>query len=128
MSKISFLKSKNSIKKIEMPELEAPVYIRKWTAGERISMTKEVITSTDAKGNIEIDTQKVFDQQIKFLLIVLCDENGKRIFNDTKEDYEDLSTVEADIIEKLWNTAWEFNGMGKAAMDEAVKNSEASQT
>jgi hypothetical protein len=128
MSKTAFLKSKNSVKKIELTELESPVYIRKWSAGERIEFTKQSIASIDKKGEAEIDTQKVFDQQIKFLQIILCDEAGKRIFNDSQEDYAELAQVDGDIIETLWNEAWEFNSMGKAAMDKAVKNSETSRT
>jgi hypothetical protein len=129
MSKVSFLKPKNNVKKIELPGLlESPVYIRKWSASERVEFTRHVITSADAKGNMEIDTQKVLEQQIKFLQFVICDENGNRIFNDSEEDYKELTSVDADVIEKLWNEAWIFNGMGKPAMDEAIKNSETSQT
>jgi hypothetical protein len=129
MSKIAFPKPKNSIKKIEMPELESPVYICRWSAAERMALTREMVTSTDTKGNVEIDTQKVFEQQIRFLQIVLCDEKGIRKFNDTKEDYEDLSAADAGIIEYLWTEAWKFNNvMDKKAQDDAIKNSETSQT
>jgi hypothetical protein len=127
MSKIAFLKPKNSVKKIELPELESPVYIRKWSARERIGFTKD-IASADSKGNVEIDTQKIFDQQIKFLQLVVCDEAGARIFDDSEADYKELAEVDANVIETLWTEAWIFNGMGKPALDEAVKNSEPSQT
>jgi hypothetical protein len=128
MSKIAFLKPKNSIKKIDLPELESPVYIRKWSAAERIEFTNQTVTSIDSSGKAEIDTQKVLNQQIRLLQIVVCYEDGKRIFGDSEEDYKELSEVNADIIQALWEEAWNFNNSGKPALDEAIKNSETSQT
>lgn len=128
MSKIAFLKPKNSIKKIELPELESPVFIRKWSAAERIEFTNQTVTSIDSSGKAEIDTQKVLEQQIKLLQFVICDESGNRIFNNSDEDYKELSEVNDDIIQSLWTEAWNFNNGGKPALDEAVKNSETSQT
>jgi hypothetical protein len=128
MSKIAFLRPKNSIKKIELPELESPVYIRKWSAAERIEFTNKSVTSVSTDGKAEIDTQKVLEQQIRLLQFVICDENGKRMLDDSDEDYKELSEVNDDIIQLLWTEAWNFNNSGKPALDEAIKNSETSQT
>lgn len=128
MSKVSFLRPKNSIKKIELPELESPVYIRKWSAAERIEVVNHTVSSVDSEGKVAIDTKKVLEQQIKLLQVVICDETGKRMFNDSEEDYKELSETNADIIQTLWEEAWNFNNGGKPALDEAIKNSETSQT
>jgi hypothetical protein len=128
MSKVAFLRPKNSIKKIELPELESPVHIRKWSAAERIEFTNKSVTSVSTDGKAEIDTQKVLEQQIRLLQFVICDESGNRMFNDSDEDYKELSEVNDDIIQLLWTEAWNFNNSGKPALDEAIKNSEASQT
>lgn len=128
MSKVAFLRPKNSIKTIELPELEAPVYIRKWSAAERIEVINHTISSVDSEGKVAIDTQKVLEQQIKLLQFVICHEDGKRMFGDSDEDYKELLEVDAGIVQSLWEEAWNFNNGGKPALDEAIKNSGTSQT
>jgi hypothetical protein len=128
MNKEMFLNTRIQTQKVRVPEWDMDIFFRKWSAAERIRYTKEIVTGANAKGDVEIDSEKIFDQQIKMLQVTLCDEKGARIFDDSKDDYEILANKEADIIERLWEKTWEFNGMGQNEVADAAKNSETSQT
>lgn len=50
----------------------------------------------------------------------LCDETGERIFTDAEIDK--VGELPTDLVSKLFEAAYELNGMGAKAVDVAEKN------
>ena len=115
----AFVSAKSALKKEEIKEWDITVYIRKWTAAERSAYLKNIISIDGQNVSIKGDMQ---EEMIRMLQITICDETGKRIFDDSQEDFDLLYSKEADIIERLFKAATDYNGIGDEAEKQAIKN------
>jgi len=93
--------------RVECPELDGAFILRELTAAQALDM----------KGA----------SPIAQLALMIVDENGDRIFT-TPEDIENLSNLSITITNRLLLVASRLNGIGQAAVDDAIKNLLASPT
>jgi hypothetical protein len=124
LTKQAFIDKKPLVLKIEIPAWEDFVYIKKMSAGERVQLTK-AMTKVEGK-TVELNQEGFMDSIVKTLQIILCDENGIRIFNDSQEDFDILNSKDGEILEKIFDEAMTFSGLGEDAEKEAIKNSDSS--
>ena len=110
------------------------VYVSDWNANVRIQslsgkerdeieqfINERVQITRDAKGKV-VRTH-TDSRGIKAKVFVLCvvDPEGKRIFSDA--DIEKLQSKSGRAIEKVYQEASKFNGIGEDIDEETVKNS-----
>ena len=117
--KEAFLSAKSLLKEVTIEAWDITVYIRKWSAAERTAYLKNIISIEGQQVSLKGDMQ---EEMVKMLQITLCDENGVRAFTDSKEDFDLLNSKDADVIERLFKLATEYNGMGENSEKEAIKN------
>lgn len=120
MTKQSFIDKKPTVLKVEIKEWNDFVYIKKMSAGERVQLIKAT-TKVEGK-SVEVDQQSFMNTITKTLQIILCDENGVRIFDDSQEDFDILNAKDGAILESIFDTAMSFNGIGADEEKEAIKN------
>tara|TARA_R110002095_G_scaffold109849_1_gene96211 strand:+ start:2950 stop:3276 length:327 start_codon:yes stop_codon:yes gene_type:complete len=94
-----------TLHKVNVPEWGCDVYIKEVDFAEFIEATN-VDPSTPDK-----------DSMVRTLAIVLCDENGKQIFENT----EILSKKNFKVCYRLFNESLKINMIEKA-IEEAAKN------
>lgn len=97
---------------VPVPEWGGDVCIRSMSQNQRDRFLSEVV---DAEG-------KSIKANIKTKLLVhtLCDEQGKRLFDDG--DMEALGERNADVLERLFLIAKDLNGFTDKTDTEALKN------
>jgi hypothetical protein len=110
LTKQAFLDQKIQVKKIEVPEWNDFVYIKKMSAGERSIL---ITSNEDNKG---------MDSVVKTLQLIICDENGIRIFDNSEEDFNLLNSKDGTVLENIFNEALYFNGLGAEPEKQAIKN------
>ena len=113
---ISKAKTGNT-KAVDVPDF-GTVYVRKVTARQY----NRIINLGMAMKNGS--TEKFYSEQVAYFL---CDENGKRLFNDNQIDQ--IAELDGDIIAEIVNAGFEYNGLGslKEEIEEAEKNLEPTQ-
>lgn len=101
------------IEKVYVPEWGAEIYVRSITAKQQ---DEWAATSTKNKesGNTNF--------QASFLVLSICDEQGKVLFD--KKDADLLCNKSASALNRLFAVASELNGM---SIKEQEKNSETTQ-
>jgi hypothetical protein len=88
-------------------------YVKSMTLAEKDSVEDSV---TDKKtGQIQIRGLRS-----KLLVRCLCDESGKRLFEDT--DIDELGTLSAEMLEPLVDLALRVNGFKPEQTEAAKKN------
>lgn len=115
LNKQAFLGIKPAVKKVEVPEWGDHVFVKKFSAAERVKFLQA--TGADEEG-----VAVFYNQMVRLLLLCLSDENGNRIFDDTDEDFEILNSKDVSILEKIFNEAMQFNGIGVEQEKDAIKN------
>lgn len=113
MDKQAFMAIKPQVKAVEVPEWGDTVYVKKFSAGDRINFLKNLMDGEESAAKNLID-------MVNLLLVCICDENGKNVFEQS--DYDILASVENEILSRLLDEALKFNSMGDEK--EAIKNSE----
>jgi len=122
MDKQTFLSAKIKPLAVEVPEWGMTAHIHMISAADRLKFIKSMPSGED-----EITVgEKILVNIVKFLQLVLCDENGVRLFDDSQEDYDALDAKETEVLDRLFDAAWEYTGLGVAGTKSAVKNSETS--
>jgi hypothetical protein len=125
LTKQDFIDRKPVVKKVEIPEWNDFVYIKKISAKERVQLVKN---STKVEGKeVSLDQDNFMNTIVQTVQVVLCDEKGVRLFDDSIEDFDMLNEKEGAILERLFDEITAFNGMGIEAENEALGNSETSQ-
>lgn len=99
------------LKELKVPEWGGSVFIRVMTVGERDSYENEWIINKN-KG--------VENFRSKFLQRVLCDENGKLIFESS--EIESLASKSARVIARIWEAAMKHNALTDGDVEELAKN------
>ena len=73
---------------------------------------------------LEAESLKGIDEKGNFLgrfaVLVMCDENGERLFSDEYADK--VGGKNNNALRKVCDAAQELNGMGAEAQEEAAKN------
>ena len=101
------------IEKVAVPEWGGDVCLR-------------VISGTDRDHFEEsYADQKMKAFRIRFLLLTLCDESGKRLFAD--EEGESLGKKSSVVINRLFEAAWKLNAFTQEAVDALGEGSPAAQ-
>lgn len=118
------------VEKIDIPEWEGYVYLRKWTGAERFKVLKEIKKIGDIDNIIGGNANDIdYEELHNVMLIVVCktlsDSQGVRLYKD--DELSLLDNKDPDIIQKLFAEAMKVNGMGEDAVGNAAKNSETSQ-
>lgn len=124
MDKQAFMAIKPQVKAVEVPEWGDTVYVKKFSAGERITFLRNMAKSEETDNQFESSANTI-SEMVKVLLLCISDETGTRVFGESEEDYQILASQDSKAIELLFNEAIEFNGLG--GEKEAIKNSETSQ-
>ena len=97
--------------KIAVPEWGGDVFLR-------------VLTGTDRDRFEEsYSEQKMKAFRIRFLLLALCDEAGKRLFNDDEAGI--LGDKSSVVINRLFEAGWKLNAFTQEAVDALGEDSEA---
>jgi hypothetical protein len=124
LNKQAFLNIKSQVKKVEVPEWNDHVYVKKFSAAERIAFLRNMAKSEETDNRFESSANTI-SEMVKVLLLCISDENGARVFEECEEDYQILAALDNKAIEMLFNEAIDFNGLG--GEKEAIKNSDSSQ-
>ena len=116
MDKQAFLSVKSAVKKVEIPEWNDSVYVKKFSAAERVKFLQA------AAEDGEVKAETFIAQMVKLLQICLSDEDGVRVFDDSQEDYEILNSKDSEILENIFNEAMKFNNIGVEEEKAVIKN------
>jgi hypothetical protein len=117
MNKQAFINAKPAVQAIEVPEWNDTVYIKKFSAGDRITFLKSIANDDDEKG-----AEKNLVNMVKLLQVSLSDEAGNRLFDDSQEDYDIIAAKDNTILGRLLDASLNFNGMGEEQEKAAIKN------
>ena len=120
LTKQAFVDRKPVVKKVQIPEWDDFVYIKKMSAGERVQLMKN---TTKVQGTeVGLDQDNFMDSIVRTVQVVLCDDKGVRLFDDSEEDFEILNSKDGMILEKIFYEVMNFNGLGVESEKEAIKN------
>jgi hypothetical protein len=120
LTKQAFIDRKPVVKKVEVPEWDDFVYIKKMSAGERVQLMRNT-TKIEGK-DVSLDQDNFMDSIVRTVQMVLCDENGVRLFNNSEEDFNILNDKDGVVLEKIFYEVMAFNGLGVESENEALKN------
>lgn len=101
-----------TIKTVDVPEWGGSVAVRSVSAKGRAVF--ENIFTEWGKGNIELAYPKI-------LALTLCDEQGNLLFSESEA--EALGNKNGTVAGRLVKAAFEINGIGGAATEQAKGNS-----
>lgn len=96
---------------LDIPEWNGTVNIRVMTGAERDAF--ESATSQNGKPNLK-------DIRARFAALVLCDENGTRLFSDA--DVKALTEKSAAALDRIFDAGMAWNGMSSESVEVAEKN------
>lgn len=102
----------SKIEAIDIPEWGGQVFIRTISGTERDNFEQSII-----KGK-ETDLTNL---RAKFCVLVICDENGNRIFNDNHVSV--LGKKSAAALDRIFDAGRKMNGMTDSDVKELEKNS-----
>lgn len=97
------------------------LYVKKMTGRERDKFETSRYRHAGDKFILDLDNTRA-----KLVTLTLCDENGKRIFNDI--DVDRVGDLDADELDRAYEASVKLNGLDKSAVEDAVKNSESDPT
>ena len=104
------------IESVEVPEWEGAVYVRSISAAERGLIEEAAAKFKESKGKDGF--ARTFT--VKFASLALCDEQGKRLFED--KDIALLQQKNAAAISRIAEAAQRLSGFSKSDMEELEKN------
>ena len=102
------------IEKIDVPEWGGEVCLKKWSAKER------GIYLSMAFNESEVKMDEVANSMVSAVAMSLCDEDGKRLFNDDELDI--LAGKNGEVIERLCKEVYKLNGLAANSIEESAKN------
>jgi hypothetical protein len=104
---------------VDVPEWGGKVRIRTLTGTER-DLVDEYRQEAYEK------SKKRFGARAYLCAMAICDEHGKCIF--TPQDLEALGRKNYDALSRVFEAAWELNGLGEEAVENAKKNLSGEQS
>ena len=90
------------------------VKVRSLTAGERDSWEQYVYNSR--KPN-----EAVKNLRASLVVRAIVDDVGARIYGDTAEDMEEVSSLPAKVVDRIYRAAQKLSGLGADDIDELEK-------
>ena len=99
---------------VEVPEWGMSVYVATMTGTERDAFESSTVTVRGKKKDINLNNFRA-----RFLVKVLVDETGERIFSDA--DATDLGKKNSTILTRLFEVAQKLNGLGDEDVEELGK-------
>jgi len=120
MTKQAFLDRKPAVKRIEIPEWDDCVYIKKMSAGERVQLVRNT-TKVSGK-DISLNEENFMDSIVRTCQTVLCDSDGVRLFDDSDDDFGILNDKDGAVLSMIFSDIMAFNGMGLTEEKDALKN------
>ena len=122
LSKQDILQAKDvKIEQVEVPEWGGHVYVRSISALERGLIEEDAAKFKESKGKGSF--ARTFT--VKFASLALCDEKGKRLFDD--KDIALLQEKNAAAISRIAEAAQRLSGFSQEDMEELEKNSKGTQ-
>ena len=113
------LKSRTAKPKMEAIQVFGhPLYVRKIKGAELDQYEGQRLDIRSAK-DIRINYRNM---RARLVVLVLCDENGERIFSDA--DVEAVGELPADELDAIYDVGLRLNGMDKDATERLEKNSD----
>lgn len=103
------------LEKVSVPEWKGDVYVRNLTGR---ALDAYQFSLADDKGELDFT-----DRRAKLLARCLCDDKGKRLFNE--QQIEVLSGKSADVLVRLFDIAEKHNKLDKESREAIAKNSAA---
>lgn len=100
------------IEKVPVPEWSGEVFIRTLTGAERDSWELYASNQLDRKGNINI--------RAKLAVLSICDESGKRLFEDKHLDQ--LSKKNAKALDRVYSASLKLNKLTDEDIEALEKN------
>lgn len=101
------------VEPIDIPEWGIKAYIRVMSGHERDMWDNRNGTSLD-------------NARARYAVLVLCDEQGQRIFQDN--DADALGFKDWRALDRIWDVGHAHNKQTKASLEAEIKNSEAAQS
>ena len=92
---------------VEVPEWNGTVYLREMTAGQRDQF--------DALQLASDESTRFQNIRARLLIMSLCDESGALLF--TGADIPTVSGFPAGIVNRLWESCLDLNGMRPGAAE-----------
>jgi len=109
------------IEQVDVPEWNGSVFVRSITAAERGQIEEAAAKFKESKGKDSF--ARTFT--VKFASLAICDEDGKRLFED--KDIALLQQKNAAAIARIAEAAQRLSGFSKQEMEELEKNSNDAQ-
>ena len=115
-----------SIHKVHIDALDASVYMREITAADQERYEQSMFRVVD-KGDGSFEPERdTSNMRSKYLVHVLCDADGNRIFGD--EEYELIGKKRSDVIYEMHEKALELNGGTPKAQEDIKKDLDENPT
>ena len=107
--------------KVEVPEWGGCIYVRIMTGTERDEFEASSIQIV-GKGKHRTVSPDMRNARAKLLVRCLCDESGKRLFND--QDIVALGKKNSGVLDRLFERTQALNGIRDQDLDELEKYSQ----
>lgn len=101
-----------TLERVEIPEWGGEAYVRIMSGRERDALEESFRQGKKVS---------MLDARAKLVAKTLCDENGKRIFQDS--DVPELTKKSAAVLDRLFDVAARLSGMAANDVEDLVKNS-----
>jgi hypothetical protein len=125
----SILRHRRKVLMVEPTGLDGPIYVGSLSAGEGAHYIRLVSESGMQQDAIAGDEPRAMEAiakvQVEILALVLCDENGERLFN--ADDPEELRLLGASFpATAVLETLMAFSALAQNLQENVRKNSKAS--
>jgi hypothetical protein len=110
----------NKLKKITIEEFGIDIYISKWSGNDRAKILP--VAMQIEKLSDEEKYEEMFSMMSKVVQSAVKDIDGKRVFDDSEEDFELLYNSDGKVIQDIFEEIMSYNGMTGEAVKEAAKN------
>lgn len=102
------------------------VYMKQISAADQDAYEREMVDFVEQEDGTMKTEQKMDNMRAKYLVRVLCDAKGNRLYSDAQA--EQLGNKLTSTIRELHRLALEVNGIGKSQVEELEKNLSAEPT
>ena len=109
------LAGSTQIERIEVAELNSPIYIRGLSARERDSFEASCMPGKGKARALNMENIRA-----RLLVRSICNEVGARLFQDHEADA--LGTVPASVVDKLFSVAQRLSGLSTNDVEELAGN------
>jgi len=109
------LKSRLKVEPVEIDGLDAPIFVRGLNGRERDGFENACFQQ---RGKQRVMTTE--NIRAKLLVRAICDDQGARLFTDADEN--DLGTIPADILDRLFTVAQKLSGLAAGDIEEMTGN------